>query len=278
MIGILSIGSLVVLSGIATYGIQEGRGPLSSLNEIFSPEMKSVKEIHETLVTIWGILIGIHLTGMMIDRILHPEQRTLQSIINGYKSLDVPPASMTKIQIGIALILLSFSILAPVMALQSSSFLTKSRYTEVDYKAEHELFVSECASCHIIYPPHLLPKSSWVRLMSTLSDHFGDDASLDEEDLRKIEAYLIANAAERSPKEAAVYLRRSIEANATNVIIAPSQTKYWEKRHAKINPKLFERKEVRSRSNCKACHRDIENGLIEDRNIRLPKLRQKEKK
>ncbi len=270
MLGILLIGSLVVLSGVVVYGVQEGRGPLSSLNEIFSPEMEFFEDAHEVFVTLWGVLIAAHLSGVAVDRILHPGPRTLRSMVDGYKLLDVPSASLTKIQSGIALLLLSFSILTPIASLRESSILTESRYAERDYEAEHELFVSECASCHILYPPHLLPKASWKRMMSTLSDHFGDDASLDEKERKEIESYLLANAANTSPKEAAVYLRRSIEANASNVIIAPSQTKYWKKRHAKIDPKLFEREEVRSRSNCKACHGDIEKGMIEDRNIRLP--------
>ena len=37
----------------------------------------------------------------------------------------------------------------------------------------------ECGSCHVAYPPGLLPAVSWQRLMSDLPRHYGTDASLD---------------------------------------------------------------------------------------------------
>src|SRR5512138_1281281 len=38
---------------------------------------------------------------------------------------------------------------------------------------------AECGSCHLAYPPQLLPAQSWRRLMSQLDRHFGVDASLE---------------------------------------------------------------------------------------------------
>ena len=39
--------------------------------------------------------------------------------------------------------------------------------------------LSECGSCHLAFPPSMLPAASWTRMMAELQDHFGDDASLD---------------------------------------------------------------------------------------------------
>ncbi|HNG39593.1 MAG TPA: cytochrome C, partial [Accumulibacter sp.] len=41
------------------------------------------------------------------------------------------------------------------------------------------LVKEECGSCHLAFPPSMLPSSSWQRLMAGLKNHFGDDASVD---------------------------------------------------------------------------------------------------
>ncbi|MEY3427514.1 MAG: hypothetical protein RIS60_866, partial [Pseudomonadota bacterium] len=40
-------------------------------------------------------------------------------------------------------------------------------------------YKAECASCHMAYPPAMLSKSSWQRIMGGLDKHYGTDASLD---------------------------------------------------------------------------------------------------
>ena len=41
------------------------------------------------------------------------------------------------------------------------------------------VYTQECGSCHLAFPPSLLPKASWQRVMSGLDKHYGSDASLD---------------------------------------------------------------------------------------------------
>jgi mono/diheme cytochrome c family protein len=40
-------------------------------------------------------------------------------------------------------------------------------------------YLQDCASCHVAYPPGMLPAASWQRLMGSLDRHFGSDASLE---------------------------------------------------------------------------------------------------
>lgn len=40
-------------------------------------------------------------------------------------------------------------------------------------------YAQECAACHTAYPPGLLPRACWGRLIGGLDKHFGTDASLD---------------------------------------------------------------------------------------------------
>ena len=39
-------------------------------------------------------------------------------------------------------------------------------------------YQAECGSCHVPYPPRLLPGSSWRQIVARLDRHFGADASL----------------------------------------------------------------------------------------------------
>ena len=55
-------------------------------------------------------------------------------------------------------------------------------------------YKQECASCHMAYPPGLLPAASWQRLMTSLPRHFGAEASLDPATQKSLSAWLAANA------------------------------------------------------------------------------------
>ena len=101
--------------------------------------------------------------------------------------------------------------------------------------------------------------------MSDLENHFGDDASLDEEINKDILSFLIKNSAETSTTKASWNFLNSIR---DKDIIALTKTSYWEKKHKDIPKDVFKNEKVKSVANCKACHTDIEKGLIENENIK----------
>ena len=103
--------------------------------------------------------------------------------------------------------------------------------------------------------------------MGNLEEHFGEDASLDEQDTSSIRAYLVKNSAESSTKESAFHILKSMDSNET---IAITKTPYWKRRHSEIDKSIFESKEVAAASNCKACHGNIEQGLLNDKDIKIP--------
>ncbi len=267
MIGILVVVFLTIITGVLTLGIQEGKGVLSSLNSTFFKEMELFEEIHEFLSGLLIALIVMHLLGVLSDRLLHSKHKTLESIFNGYK--------VTKEQEGIKLNIFQKLLSALFLALfvlflffsmtTSSNPLIASKYVPLDYRAQNELFVDECASCHTLYPPHTLGEKSWRILMADLQNHFGDDASIDEADNRNILDFLVKNSAENSTQEVSVKILNSLK---NKDIIAITQTDFWKARHAEIPKKVFAHENVKSRANCKACHSDIEKGLIEDENIK----------
>lgn len=98
----------------------------------------------------------------------------------------------------------------------------------------------ECGSCHVAYPPQLLSADSWQRLMGSLNNHFGANAVLDANDNKRILGFLERNAGSGD------------RYSSTSMRI--SDTPWFKHEHRVISPKEWSHPDVKSRSNCSACH------------------------
>lgn len=132
-------------------------------------------------------------------------------------------------------------------------------------------YTEECGSCHYAYPPGLLPSASWSKLLApdALADHFGENAELDDEVLKTIQAYADANAADKS------WFKRSRKiALATEGVDAPlriTETRYIKRKHHEISDRGFtDNPDVQSRSNCTACHTQAEKGIFDSDTVDIP--------
>jgi hypothetical protein len=111
----------------------------------------------------------------------------------------------------------------------------------------------QCSACHMAYPPQMLPARSWQALMSDLSHHFGEDASVGDQDRAAIVAYLTAHAADgpASGREGQQFVR-GLSPSATPLRI--TDTPWWRRRHSEISPQRFNDTKVKTAANCGACH------------------------
>lgn len=133
----------------------------------------------------------------------------------------------------------------------------------------NQQYLDECSSCHMAYPPGLLPARSWQKLMGGLSSHFGDDATLPAETQQALTEFLTANAADRSSNRRSSKLMASIAPNETPLRI--SETPYMQRKHREIPPRYIQgNDEVRSLANCSACHRDAARGDYSEHGVRIP--------
>ncbi len=113
---------------------------------------------------------------------------------------------------------------------------------------------TECSACHMAYAPGFLPKRSWRAIMSDLSNHFGEDASLDDAARTEISNYLVSQA----PRDI-----RGLAASATPLRITelPWYTRIHGPRfvaYAQSHPSIG------TLSNCTGCHRGAERGIFGD--------------
>lgn len=127
------------------------------------------------------------------------------------------------------------------------------------FAATNPKWKAECGSCHVAYPPRLLPAVSWKAMMGGLDKHFGTDASMDAATTSEILAFLEKNASRRKPEPAA------------KPILRITETSWFQNEHDEVPARLWKDPRVKTAANCAACHTKAETGDFNEHNIRLPR-------
>ena len=132
-------------------------------------------------------------------------------------------------------------------------------------QAENSLYQAECGgSCHMAYPPMLLPSESWQKIMARLEDHFGENAELPAEQVRDIELFLVKNS--RS-----IGYRKLLPKPETTIPMSITELPYFKREHFEIPRRLVEENDnVGSLSQCDACHRYAAKGYFDEDSIVIP--------
>ncbi|WP_119964471.1 diheme cytochrome c [Simplicispira lacusdiani] len=130
---------------------------------------------------------------------------------------------------------------------------------EMPASAMPPAYVQECGSCHMAFPPGMLPARSWTRLMAGLDKHYGTDAALDEPTRRAIDAWLQAHAGTS---------KRVREEPPQDRI---TRSAWFERKHREVAPEVWKRPAVNSRAHCSACHTRADQGDFDDDRVRIPK-------
>jgi cytochrome b len=79
---------ITTLSGIATYGAVESAGPLGHwLGNIGESGEDLLEEVHEFFANFTVILVAIHVTGVIIESLLHREN-LVKSMLHGFKTVN----------------------------------------------------------------------------------------------------------------------------------------------------------------------------------------------
>lgn len=134
-------------------------------------------------------------------------------------------------------------------------------------RVESKLYQEECGSCHLAYPPQLLPPASWSRIMNGLEDHFGENAELDGQTRQQIESYLKLLSTPRRGEYRK--LLRNMDPNKAPLRI--TEMTYFKREHREI-PRRFVtgNDQVRSFSQCDACHQDAARGSFDEDRVSIP--------
>ena len=172
--------------------------------------------------------------------------------------------------------ILVFSFYGLGKSLASGGYVSDDHDLDHEYADEYEhngrqqagsndpLYIEECGSCHMAYPAMLLPGRSWQKIMTGLEDHYGENAEIDEQTRRQIEDYLVRESARSSYRK---LFRNLGEATPLRI----TQLPYFEHEHEEIPARFVAgNQEVRSLSQCNACHRDAERGQFDEDDVIIP--------
>ena len=113
------------------------------------------------------------------------------------------------------------------------------------------LVKTECGECHMAFQSAFLPAASWRKIIVTLDNHFGEDASLAVETRDKVESYLIANAGRGRVDRANPPLR-----------ITKLGWFLSEHRESEVK-RMRKRRNVKTLADCVTCHRDADRGYFD---------------
>lgn len=119
-------------------------------------------------------------------------------------------------------------------------------------------YETECASCHMAYPPGLLGQKNWQNIMTELEKHFGTDASLDTKTRTEITNWLVKYAATQKK-----YATMAPDNRMT-------KSSWFVKEHDEISAATWKRNSIKSAANCMACHKDAVTGGFHENNIQVP--------
>ena len=127
----------------------------------------------------------------------------------------------------------------------------------------NQRYLTECGSCHFAYLPKLLPAPAWNRVMSTLDKHFGDDATLEPAVKDELLAYLDANAAKSGGFAAA-----KVTGDGPPRI---TDTAYFKRKHHELSAReVKDNPQVKSFSQCQACHPGADKGDFDEDRVNIP--------
>lgn len=148
------------------------------------------------------------------------------------------------------------------MAVVLTSIIATTAQADERYRpVQDEIVKKECGSCHMVFQPQMLPKRSWQKIMDGLENHFGEDASLDEATVEHVRAYLTENAADSSWFSGK--MMRGVKDGDTPMRI--TELPYWVREHNEEVPVwAWSDPNVKSKTNCQACHRDADRGYYDD--------------
>ncbi len=129
-------------------------------------------------------------------------------------------------------------------------------------------YSKECGTCHMAYPPQLLPARSWQRVMGSLESHFGENAALDAATRSKIADYVVANSADAAKNAESLQIMASLRAGEVPERI--TRTPYIEGLHAAVlDPKWNGTPRPKTLAACPVCHYRAEDGDFFERRFKV---------
>lgn len=278
---LLLLTLVVGITGIVTLGGEEQQGLAAGWFSF--AQIKLMKKLHEAAATGMLLLVMGHVAGVVVESVLHSENLAL-SMLTGTKlaNPDTPrTGSQRQVAVALLVAMLGFAgwwfyyaideqLDIHVWQHSPQTGVVEKPHVKFVGKAlpDNKLWRDECGSCHAVFHPVLLPARSWQRTMAEQNQHFGTDLGLDSVTIQTVLKFMVDNAADGHRTEAATKIDLSLAKDKT--LLRITDTPYWVRKHREVSAADWAKPQVKSKSNCAACHSDADAGTFEDGAMQIP--------
>jgi cytochrome b len=261
-LALLAVISLSLMTGVITLGGVDKQGPLAFAVTYVSG--KAAQRLHLALAYSLLALIAGHLLGVAYESI-QARANLLLAMITGKKAASATdhaarPAKAKPLLAAFCVLILMAGAVRQIVALSARPGFG------VPTGALDPIYAQECGSCHMAYSPSLAPGLRWIAIMDGLSNHFGEDASLEPGPASRIRAILTTNAAEKWDTRAAYELQGSNPQDPLRLTATP----FWIRMHRGIPEGVFKSRAVGAKGACGQCHSDASTGRFDPQDIHIP--------
>ena len=265
---LMALIAATCIAGVVASGALHRLGPLA---DSVSFELGDASfALHELLA--WAILaaVALHLGGVAWGSWVHRENLA-KAMVTGNKiahedgCMDAP----ARLGLGFALVLAAVAGALVYLGWHVPDDASKRAAREDQAKPAlaGTAWSKECGSCHLAYPPALLPLRSWERTTREQDKHFGEDLSLSAASIARL-----LQAAGAPPASWGEWkLARSAPSGEAPLRI--TELGFWRHVHHDIPDVRFKAPGANGRHDCEACHRDAASGIFHPRMIQNAKPR-----
>jgi cytochrome b len=259
-VAMLGVLLLLALTGLVALGGADKQGPLAFAVDFRLGE--AARRAHAALAWLVLALLAGHIAGVIFES-RRLRENLARAMLTGRKRARPEARPPGEAQPRRAAAILA---LAGLLALASIAGLSRLPARGVPDATLDRVYTLECGSCHMAYPPSLLPARSWQAILASLPDHFGEDASLGAATAGRLASYLAAHSAGHADTRAANLFRVVNVAAPLRMTATPA----WRRLHGDVPDSVFGRRAIGTRGACAACHRDAATGRFDPQAIAVP--------
>jgi cytochrome b len=258
---LLALLTVIIITGIIVLGGVIKEGPLAPFTT-FAVGAQA-KEVHEFLAYLLIVLIALHVLGILLES-ARTQENLVRSMVTGRKLARSDAAQPIRSHQVSAFTV--FAALSTFAAGVITHFSFQPALGVPDQPLT-PLYVKECGSCHSPHHPSIAPATTWIAIMGSLDQHFGENASLASATTADLTAYVTANSAEKWD----TWPANSFRMVSATAPLRITETRGWKRTHRHLPERLFKSQTVGGKLNCSKCHRDAETGRFAPRAIAIPK-------
>lgn len=257
---LLALAALQVVTGVVSLGAEQRLGPLAGVPSYSLGD--AAHTIHRLLAYAMLAVVCVHVAGVVAGSLLEREN-LVRAMLTGAKR--AAPGDGVPARRGVATLMIAVLAIAAAGWFGTRSADARAKNASASLALPRDArWQSECSGCHLAFHPSLLPARSWRRVFQQQHQHFGEDLDLAPAAARALDAYAVANSADRFASPVAWKIVHSVAPAAAPERI--TETPYWRERHERIDRDAFTRTHA---SDCGACHRDAESGAFSALAIRV---------